>query len=324
MKSIKSYIPHFIFAGLLFIFVVIIFVRLIEWNTRADELPGKEVTPEVLLQADDFTAYKTLPEDAASNDGITNILFLGDGSLSPHADGTDIPTQVAELTGANVYNCSFPNSTVTATTNSFSSEAPIDGLSLALLTIRICNQDFTPTKDNLEHLGVPEDTYIDSFTNLLTVDYDKIDIVVINYGPSDYINGQPQMDPNDNFNPNTYSGALSVSIANLMAYYPHLQIITNSPTYCVGTDKDGNTIDGAILDTGYGKLPDYMEIGKNVSIASSTCFLDNLYGLPINYTNYQDYLDNDMLPNATARNMIAQRIATMVTSIMPTNSEIVD
>ncbi|NTV78918.1 MAG: SGNH/GDSL hydrolase family protein, partial [Clostridiales bacterium] len=156
-------------------------------------------------------------------------------------------------------------------------------------------------------------SFTDTIKTLEGLDFDKIDVITILYGPSDYLNGKLVSNPGDAKDIASYSGALSQGINLLQEAYPHIRILFVSPNYCMTTDENGEPVSSDLYSNAYGRLVDYMIAGKNVAVEYNFNFLDNYWGLGINSANYKEYLeDNELYPNAAGRTLVAQRIANVI------------
>lgn len=315
MKHIKSYIPHIIFLSILLVFIIIGASRLIAWNRGDNELPGVENMDDYELQPHDILAF--MNSDYYEDDGELNILILGDESVCGYNDNSGLAAQIEKYTGGNVYDCSLPGTSITTTVPSFSTENPIDVLSLPWIVNGIASRDFTAHRKALDTLSYDDPIFTKTYFNLLSIDFDTIDIIIINYAPTYYLNNQPYIDDANHYNPNTYFGALNVSLANIKMYLPHVQVITTSPIYFATTDESGNVIESDVPNEKYGRLVNYLDSMIVASLENETCYLDNYYGLPFNVNNYEHYITDEIYPNAIAREMIAVRIADMIKQINP-------
>ena len=137
------------------------------------------------------------------------------------------------------------------------------------------------------------------------IDFSTIDMLVLMYDLSDYIDHRPLYDPNNDSNLVTWSGALNASLLMIEEAYPHIRTVILSTPAC-GKTIDGFYVDGDIHNLGNGTIPDYLNYQMNVILANGVSYIDNYYGV-ITISNRQDYLADDYHLNPEGVRVIAER-----------------
>ena len=134
----------------------------------------------------------------------------------------------------------------------------------------------------MEHAAglLPEgkDAAMESLETLRSVDFDKVDMIVIMYDLHDYMDERPVMDVNNDINLLTWNGALNASLQLIQQTYPHIRLVVLSPTYGHFDNSEGELINSDIVDFGNGVLPDYVLHEIDVAIYNGVSILDNYYG----------------------------------------------
>ena len=274
----SDYIHLALLAVILLMFLIAA-IRLIIWNIGEDSgYDPNADTSEFDTEPQDYIQ----PMDASlleghEDDGVTTIVTLGNAPFSDERGSTGLAEKIAQKCDATVYNCAFPDSYLSMKYEEYTDSYPQDALSLYLVTASFCGGDFTL----MEHAaGLVEDTEgtqaaLDTLKN---VDFSTVDMIVIMYDLSDYMDDRPVMDENNDINLITWNGALNASIDLIQQTYPHIRIVVLSPSYGQYTDENGNLVNADTEDLGNGTLPDYVLHEIDVAMANGVSILDNYYG----------------------------------------------
>lgn len=284
-------------------------IRLIIWNIGEDSgYDPNADTSEFDTEPQDYIQ----PMDASlleghEDDGVTTIVTLGNAPFSDERGSTGLAEKIAQKCDATVYNCAFPDSYLSMKYEEYTDSYPQDALSLYLVTASFCGGDFTL----MEHAaGLVEDTEgtqaaLDTLKN---VDFSTVDMIVIMYDLSDYMDDRPVMDENNDINLITWNGALNASIDLIQQTYPHIRIVVLSPSYGQYTDENGNLVNADTEDLGNGTLPDYVLHEIDVAMANGVSILDNYYG-SVTENQAAECLTDGYHLNEAGRERIAQRFA---------------
>ncbi|HJA94530.1 MAG TPA: hypothetical protein H9717_15695 [Candidatus Eisenbergiella merdipullorum] len=304
----SDYIHLALFAVIL-LMVLTAAIRLIIWNIGVDSgYDPNADTSEFDTEPQDYIQ----PMDASlleghEDDGIDTIVCLGNAPFSDDRGSYGLATLIAEKCSATVYNCAFPGSYLSMKYQDYSDSYPQDALSLYLVTASLCGGDFTL----MEHAaGLVEDkeTTHEALETLENVDFSTVDMIVIMYDLSDYMDDRPVMDENNDINLITWNGALNASIQLIQQTYPYIRIVVLSPSYGQFTDADGNLVNADTEDLGNGTLPDYVLHEINVAMANGVSILDNYYG-SVTENQAAECLTDGYHLNEAGRERIAKRFA---------------
>lgn len=306
-KKKRSVNKHAVFFAVLGVILVIAIIRLIVWNIgKASGYDPDDVTDEFDIELLDYVQ----PLDPGvlkdrEDDGVTTVLALGNDPFSDDRGDDGLAALMEEETGAVIYNCAFPGSTISMKNTEFEGTYPLDGVSLYLLTAALCNENFelmdaiVPQLDN--------ETATEALATLKSVNMDAVDALVIFYDLQDYKDERIVYDENNKVNFNTVYGALNASVKLFQETYPYVRIFVLSPTYGTFTASDGSTVDADRDDLGNGMLTDYINWMLEVCRSDGVTFIDTYYGA-VNMDN-TDCLTDGFHLNKKGRQRVAQRFA---------------
>ena len=308
----KQSIPvwvHGLIIGIILVIIAFSVYKLLKWNegtTQVQGPDGESYEVEVLDQV------FLLPEEKRAgheDDGEETILFLGNDSLTYDQKETGVVGCVAASLGANCINAGFPQSTVAMLSPVYTSDYPLDAFSFVNVAKAITSGDYSTLS---EAATTFEDyTYQSHTAALQEVDFDKVDTLVIYYNAQDYLSRRFGMNPGDENDPITYSGALNSGIKAIQEKYPHIRIVCMSFTMCYAFDSEGQLVSGDRYDFGNGKLTTYLQFMIDVSGATGVTFIDNYYGT-IHEDNSSEWLLDNVHVNAECNKYVADHFVRVV------------
>ena len=284
-------------------------IRLIIWNIGVDSgYDPNADTSEFDTEPQDYIQ----PMDASlleghEDDGVTTIVTLGNAPFSDERGSTGLAEKIAQKCDATVYNCAFPDSYLSMKYEEYTDSYPQDALSLYLVTASLCGGDYT-LMDYAAGLVEDQEGTRAALDTLKSVDFSAVDMIVIMYDLSDYMDDRPVMDENNDINLITWNGALNASIDLIQQTYPHIRIVVLSPSYGQYTDENGNLVNADTEDLGNGTLPDYVLHEIDVAMANGVSILDNYYG-SVTENQAAECLTDGYHLNEAGRERIAQRFA---------------
>lgn len=302
-KEINWHIVFFIVVGVLFLFAMI---KLWLWNKgKASDYDPNEVTTEFDTETFDYIFPMTTERlKGHEDDGITTLLCLGNAPFADNKGEGGLADALAKVMDGVAYDGSFDGSFQTLKNETYSPDYPADGVSLYHIVKALCTGDFSIPEQAAATMG---DTAVNTVKTLKNLDLSTVDMLVIMYDLSDYLDHRPVMDPNNEDNLVTWNGSLNASLKMLEETYPHIRtVILSIPAS--GKTIDGFYVDGDIQDLGNGTLVDYLNFEMNVVMANGVSFIDNYYG-SITVDNRDEYLKDDYHLNEKGIQAIAERFA---------------
>lgn len=248
-----------------------------------------------------------------ADDGIMQIACFGN---APFADDRDVKDGLANLiavdANAVVYNYSISGSYLAALSPGFDANVhPEDAYNFYWLTVLGLYKDadsFIPAANEVLGSKAPAEA-MDVYERLKEVDFSKIDVVVIMYDASDYLNGNPMYndaDTDEQHDITTFTGNLAAGIDLIKNYNKHIRIIVMSPTYAYGLDSQGNMVSSDIQKYGWDVLSTYVIKQSDTAAECQVSFVDNLYGT-ITEDNASSYLTDHLHLNQDGRKKVAER-----------------
>ncbi|MCR5404283.1 MAG: hypothetical protein K6E91_10780 [Butyrivibrio sp.] len=311
-KESKGGIPvyvHVIVIALILGVIAFSVFRLVRWNMGTVRTEGVvegdfevEVEDQVFLLPED---KKALHED----DGVETILFLGNDILTFYNNDEGFVEQVGQKTGARVYKGGFTGSTVANKNAQYDESFPMDAFSFYNVSRSIVSRDFALME---EAAGLTDDpTYANTTKLLEDLDMSSVDTLVIFYDAQDYIKLRIGMNPDDDSDPITYSGALYAGIRLLQDKYPFIRIVCMSFPMCYAYNSEGAIVSGDMSDFGNGRLTTYRQFMIDVSGATGVTFIDNYYGT-IHEDNSDEWLLDNIHVNAACNEHMAEHFVSVV------------
>lgn len=317
-KSIKSgTILQIVMISAILIVVGIVATMLIRWQKGIDIIVTEDdLTEDYDIESEDFySIFDPNEVEGYVDDGELNIVILGDQSIYYCSDETGIANLIAEKTGAKVTALSLPDTKIALTNPGFTLESSEDAFNLYYLTLSICGgkHGSYDLQDSAVNYIENSDIYRDYVQSLREIDFSKVDILILSYGLNDYLQASRNIG-DEVYSEQPYgtmdslSGSLDSSLQNLNDRFPAMQVIISSPSFCIVKDEEGNEIGADLYNPGNGSLGDYVAFAKGVAQSHQASFADNYFFSNFNAGNYEGLLDEEGMPNAAARELIADHI----------------
>ncbi|MGN0289586.1 MAG: hypothetical protein ACI4DQ_08210 [Lachnospiraceae bacterium] len=300
-RKLNYHVIFFIAVFALFLFAMI---KLWIWNKGEDSGydPNEDTSEFDVETMDHIQPLSSSRLEGYVDDGVTTLLCLGNSPFADNkGDGGLAQALAAQVDGV-AYDGSFAGSYQTMKNENWQSDYPADGVSLYQLTRAFCSGDYSVVDQAAASLG---DEAKATVAMLKEIDFSKIDMLVIMYDLSDYIDHRPLYDPNNDDNLVTWTGSLNASLGLIEETYPHIRTIILSTPAC-GQTIDDFYVDGDIHNLGNGTIPDYLNHQMNVILNNGVSYIDNYYGV-INVDNRDQYLVDDYHLNEKGIQAIAQR-----------------
>lgn len=307
---------HLAFFAALVCIIVIAFVRILNYGVR-DDLDNYESD----YQLENFDNFlPVIPKDGVEivDDGVTTIVAFGNSPFADDKGSADnLASIIAQKTNATIHNLSFSDSYLCARSGGlYPEEKPLDVFNFYWLTTAFCLRNaVVDTYDKIfeKQADVLSQDDIDTFYDMMALDFNTVDVITIMYDASDYLAGHAMYDDQNPTNIYTFTGNLEAGIELIQYYYPHIRIIVMTPTYAYAVNENGEYISSDQYR--YGEqdvLSTYVlkEIEsayhKNVSI------VDHLYGT-IHEDIASDYLIDHLHLNLKGKEFVADRFIQALT-----------
>ena len=298
---------HKVIIGVMIAVVLFSVYKLVRWNmgtVKTEGVTGESYEVEVLDQ------IFLMPPDKKAlgvDDGKETILFLGNDILTYYKDENGFAQQVEKKLGATVINAGFPASTVAL--KSAKADDPIDAFSFFNVSKCIVSGDYSSLHEAARQFE--DSTYDNNALALSEVDMNTVDTLVVFYDAQDYISLRIGMNPDDDSDPVTYSGALNAGVKAIQEKYPFIRIVCMSFPMCYAYDNTGALVSGDRYDFGNGRLTTYLQFMIDVSGATGVTFIDNYYGT-IHEDNSSTWLLDNIHVNADCNAFMADHFIRVI------------
>ncbi len=312
-EGIPGYLYIFLFAVIIGVVGFSIF-KLLRWNMGTVTTEGVvegdfeyEVLDQIFLLPIDKQGMKT-------DDGKETILFLGNDILTYYSNEDGVAEKICSKLHADGIKAGFPKSTVALKRIPEDHGYDLDAFSFYNVAKSLAENDFSWMDEVAGNFT--DYTYRKSTDLLENLDMSSVDTLVIFYDAQDYISRRIGMNPNNEDDPITYSGALNSGIKMIQEKFPYVRIVCMSFPLCYAYNSEGELVSGDRHDFGNGKLPTYLQFMIDVSGATGVSFIDNYYGT-VHEDNSDAWLLDNIHLNAACNEHIAEHFVKAIYSSAP-------
>ncbi len=301
---------HIVFLLTVILCIGLVIFRFSNWGTRVPSFfdPNADFDDSDFIEVLDNMI--NVPEEYRQDtDGIRTVVALGNYPFSDNRDTDDgVINLVSRMTDATIYNCSVADSHLAASNPTFiADEDPMDAFNLYWLTTLITVQNTWMCESALDVMGdaAPADARY-AYDTLSTLDFQNVDVLVIMYDATDYLEERPLYNMEYTSDIQTFAGNMNASLELLRDTFPHIRIIVMSPTYAYYVEEDGEYISSDIHKSDGYSLSTYAGNLERAAYQHTSSYLDNIYGT-VNEENAMDYLEDHLHLNAAGRQRLAER-----------------
>ena len=228
------------------------------------------------------------------------VLCLGDSITSFCGYPEDLESRL----GTTVYNGGISGS------KTIGNGGDIDKLSLYEISLAISTGDWTAQDLAVEKLNFGNTSI--NYATLKSIDFSKIDYIVLAYGTNDFALANP-IGTDTDLAPTqqTYKGAINKSLELLKNAYPNIKILLVTPIFRMSGTKDSDTYDWG---TGH-FLIEFVDATIAVGALNNVPVVDNYRNSPINKKTASKYLNDGTHPNYLGAEYIASKVANAMFSV---------
>ena len=232
------------------------------------------------------------------------IVNFGDSIFGNYQGTTSVSQNIANITGATVYNVGFGGCQMSDRSDGWKA------FSMCNLATAVASQDFTTQDATIldPPSGMPA-YFSTHLATLKSIDFSEVDIVTISYGTNDYTAGDLLDNANNLKDIDTFAGALRYSIETLLTAYPNLKIVIGTPLFRLWLN-DG--VIEATSDTrtyaGNYTLIDMTNKVKEIGQTYHCQVIDAYNDFGVNEFNWERIFDSTDTthPNATGRALLGR------------------
>lgn len=237
------------------------------------------------------------------------VVILGDSIMGLCRDETSVSERLSEKIGKPILNGAFGGTCMVFQEQELTSNYNMELLSMACLVKAIAADDFG-AQQTIRSRREATDYFEDTVDELARVDFQKVEILILEFGLNDYHAGIPLENEKDPMDESTYCGAMRSVLTTLRASCPNLEIVMVTPTY---TWYLSNKLTCEEYETGPAFLEDYVNAELAIAEEYGIEILD-LYHDFYTHEEWQDwkkYSEDGLHPDEAARERIAEKIAQM-------------
>lgn len=221
------------------------------------------------------------------------VVCFGDSLFGMNRDSSSTPSQIAENTGATVYNVGFGGCRMSVHPTSGYAEFSMWALAKAIAENNFSSQESAAPNGS--------DYFVAQLETLKSIDFNTVDYAVIHYGTNDFTGNIDIGADSSAEDYATLCGALRYSVEKLLTAYPKLRIFVSVPVYRFWTSNGVNTYSDTYTNNKGNKLTDFVEAIRNVAREYNLPVIDGYYGLGINKTNAETFLGDGTHFNTIGR-----------------------
>ena len=236
------------------------------------------------------------------------IVCMGDSIIGNERGETSITSIMSRELSVPVYNGAFGGTTMTCRETEKRAAVTTDTLSMAKLSEAVAQQDFYVQNAGITRSSAME-YFPESVYGFQYIDFDDVEILVIEHGVNDYLTGVPLDNEQDPYDVYTFGGALRYTLETLQNQYPDMRIILVTPTYCWFLYEKLTCEE---KNLGQGFLKDYVDLEKEIAALYQVEVVDNYYesgiGAEERFEDWEIYTQDGVHLNEAGRALVASRI----------------
>ncbi|MBQ9989628.1 MAG: hypothetical protein IJP31_01600 [Lachnospiraceae bacterium] len=304
MEKKQGFNFHLIFFIVILVLFLFAAVRLWIWNMGEESQydPNEDTSQFDIETMDHIQPMSSSRLEGHVDDGVTTLLCLGNSPFADNKGEGGLAQALAAQVDGVAYDASFADSFQSLKHETYQADYPNDGVSLYSIAQAISSGDFSTMEAAAASLS---DEAVKTVEMLKGLDFSTVDMLIIMYDLSDYIDHRPLYDPNNDSNLVTWSGSMNASLELIEEAYPHIRTVILSTPAC-GKTIDDFYVDGDIHNLGNGTIPDYLNYQMNVILNTGVSYIDLYYGV-IRIDTRDEYLVNDYHLNEKGIQAIADR-----------------
>ena len=315
-ESKKKINPPYVILSVAFLILAVIgltFFLVKHWEGSSEFYIDTTIDTET--ETDDRISLLPAEIYREDDDGITTVVIFGNDTFGDNTDGVSVVKLLQENSTATIYDCTFPGSYMCTMTEGGPGESgyPEDWFCLYWLWECTKNGDLKEQKAAMDRMeGIDKELYKEHLKTLESIDFNKVDFILLCYDAHDYLMGHPYYAIGDEYNPVGMNGVLYGINEKVRGNYPGIQLALVSPSYCYAVDKNGKKGGNLVKIKGQ-TLADVLMFLKTRTIDFGIAYVDDYFGVKINEDTADLYLVTDnVVPNLEGKKLIAAHVLNKV------------
>jgi len=225
------------------------------------------------------------------------VVLFGDSVVANDYVGKELNEILTERLEVEVFNAGFGGSYLCNQNMDFYDTCGDESLSMEELSISIVTGDFLAQKTAIQRAS-RLDYYEERLENLSHIDFDKVEMIIIEHGVNDYAM---------QISPKRFEDTLRDIVCRFKKQYSDMQLVISSPSYCYIV-RDGRDLYCDTYEMGPYLLEEYIEIERKVCEEEDILFIDNYHNSLIHKESLMEYSLDGLHLNEAGRQIIADNI----------------
>lgn len=240
------------------------------------------------------------------------MVAFGDSVFTDLGGLEAVPERLSKRLGISVFNASMGGTCAAKLESLRKLSYGRESLSLAGLTKAIRARDFS-VQQSAKIRDNNTETFPGIIDGLETIDFEHVEVVLIQKGVNDYHAGTAIEDPDAPYDEHTFLGAIRSAVADLRKVNPDIRILLVTPTF-VWYTYSGETCEQ--IDYGGGLLKDYVEAELSLAEELGVEAVDLYHDFYPHEKpeDWERYTMDGLHPNEAGRELIAQAIVDVLES----------
>ena len=247
------------------------------------------------------------------NENKLNIVIVGDSLFCNKSGEKNLAEILESKLDCEMLNCSLGGTCASKLNDGGEPDYYSDKLCFYNISNIICTGNKASVLDNVRRLSVSVNDALPKIKLLAGTNYDKEDILIVNYGVNDAFLRVPAVS-NDKHDEFTYAGAVRCGIERIMHEYPDLKIILPEVTYAtfVYYGESDEYYDEVTAEYRAAYNAELMKIAEEYE---NVYYFDFSDSLEINNDNYEQYMSDGIHLNDEGKEAFASALADFIGEI---------
>lgn len=315
-KKIKAKPPIVILsvAGAILLVIGLVFLLLKLWEGSGEFRIDTSLDTET--ETDDRVTFLPTSLSRTNDDGVTTVVIFGNDTFGDSTGGPSVVDLLKKNTSATIYDLTLPGSTMIATKQQAPSDSGYtkDYFCLYWMWESFMNGDFSYQINAIDDMdGIDKDLYRERFKTFASIDFEKVDYILIAYDGHDYLAGHKSIISGAEYSPACMNGIIYGMYEKAFYRYPEVQIAFVAPCFCYARDIQGQRVGGDIHRIDGESLTTSIQLMKDATASYGISYVDDYFGVAINAETAEKYLTkDDVVPNQEGKKLIAAHILNKV------------
>lgn len=301
-------------AGAIVLVIGLVFLLLKLWEGSGEF--HIDTTLDTETETDDRVTFLPTSLARSNDDGVTTVVIFGNDTFGDRTEGPSVVDYLKKNTSATIYDLTLPGSTMIARKTQAPSDSGYtqDYFCLYWMWESFMNGDFSYQINAIDDMeGIDKELYRERFKTFESIDFEKVDYILIAYDGHDYLQGHKSIISGSEYSPACMNGIIYGMYEKAFYRYPEIQIAFVAPCFCYARDIQGNRVGGDVHRIDGESLTTGIQLMKDATAGYGISYVDNYFGVDINAETAEKYLTkDDVVPNQEGKKLIAAHLLNKV------------